>query len=177
MSDQNPILEIDEAWLKSSGFKWHQFDRQPSKQWLLWLGDVVSSGGFDSFEDLGVEVSAHTTRWKGSNEVPEYIDYWNSWLRADYSGRYSRFIHIRILKFRHELISLIEGVTGHSWNPALNIGGCMRTVEQAHRLRLNEERMDVRMLRPTWREIEKDDTRGRALPEHMQGSIDGGEAK
>lgn len=29
---------ITEEWLKSVGFKWHQFDRQPDKHWLLWLG-------------------------------------------------------------------------------------------------------------------------------------------
>lgn len=34
----NPITE---EWLKSVGFKWHQLDRRPEKQWLLWLGDAL----------------------------------------------------------------------------------------------------------------------------------------
>ena len=33
-------LPLTEEWLKENGFKWHQFDRQPDKHWLLWLGHV-----------------------------------------------------------------------------------------------------------------------------------------
>lgn len=54
---------ITEDWLKESGFKWHQFDRQPNKQWLLWLAGVFADG-FTGFEDLGIELSAnHDGTW------------------------------------------------------------------------------------------------------------------
>jgi hypothetical protein len=45
---------ITEEWLKEAGFKWHQLDRQPDKQWLLWLGRAIDDA---DFEDLGIEVS------------------------------------------------------------------------------------------------------------------------
>lgn len=44
---------ITEEWLKSVGFKWHQFDRQAVKEWLLWLGDVCDPG---DAEALGIEL-------------------------------------------------------------------------------------------------------------------------
>lgn len=153
---------ITEDWLKEVGFKWHQLSRQPEKHWLLWLGDAVKEGnGFASFEDLGVEVA---NAGLGTDER------WNCWLRADLSGRYSRFIHTRYVRTRQDLIALIEGVTGQKWDPSNNLYGCMRTPEQAARIRKDDERMDRKMLteRHPWRNIEKDPTRGRALPEHME---------
>jgi hypothetical protein len=151
---------ITEEWLKEVGFKWHQLARQPEKQWLLWLGDVVRDGnGFTSHDDLGVEVAQVSF---GNDER------WHCWLRADYSGRYSRFIHTRHVSTQQDLITLIEGVTGQQWNPANNLYGSMRTSEQAERIRKDNERMDRRIMRErAWREIEKDDSRGGALPEHL----------
>ncbi len=32
---------ITEDWLYAVGFRWHQLDRQPNKQWLLWLGNAI----------------------------------------------------------------------------------------------------------------------------------------
>ena len=180
--DHNPVLEIDEAWLKASGFKWHQFDRQPQKQWLLWLGDVTDDHMFGCFEDLGIEVSAHTSTWKEKERVPEYIEYWNCWLRADYSGRYSRLIHIRDFRLRYQLIGLIEAITLQPWNVANHFSGSVLTPEKAKRRRDSDERLAQRldrkiMLERPWREIEKDETRGRAMPEHLDGAIEGGKAK
>lgn len=152
---------ITEEWLKEVGFKWHQLARQPGKQWLLWLGDAVREGNsFTSFEDLGVEVA----------QAGREDERWHCWLRADLSGRYSRFIHTRYVRTQHDLITLIEGVTGQTWDPANNLYGSMRTPEQAARIRKDDERMDRKMLteRHPWREIEKDDSRGRALPEHAE---------
>jgi hypothetical protein len=155
---------ITEDWLRSVGFKWHQFDRQPEKQWLLWLGDVVFHGTmFKGADDLGIEVS------QGS-------DYWRCWLRGDYSHRYSRFIYVRDLHSQQELIALIEAITSQTFDPANNFYGSMVTPDvAAHRResdKLREQRLDVRILQPNWREIEKDDSRGRALPEHLQAAED-----
>lgn len=174
----NPLLEIDEEWLKASGFKWHQLDRQPEKQWLLWLGDVTDNHMFGCFEDLGIEVSAHKSTWRDKERVPEYIDYWNCWLRADYSGRYSRFIHIRELHVRHELIALCEAITGQAWNVTNHLSGCMLRPEQAKRRREADTRLDRAIMRERpWNEMEKDTTRGRALPEHMDYAVESGKAK
>jgi hypothetical protein len=93
--------QITEEWLASVGFKWHELDQAQGKQWLLWLGEVIE-GAFRGFEDLGVQVARCDS--DGS---------WFCWLRSDIAHRYSRFIHIRHLGRRGELIRLIEALTGH----------------------------------------------------------------
>jgi hypothetical protein len=82
-SEENGQAAISEEWLKSVGFKWHQFDRQPTKQWLLWCGipNQQDNWGVDS-QDIGVEVSEGRD---GS---------WFVWLRSDTAHRYSRFLHL-----------------------------------------------------------------------------------
>ena len=155
---------ITEDWLRSIGFKWHQFDRQPVKIWLLWLGAVVFKGGmFMGADDLGIEVAQNP-------------DDWSCWLRGDYSHRYSRFIFVRSLQTQQELIALIEAITGQPFDSANNFNGSMVTPDVAERRREEEkrraQRLDVRLLQPNWRDIEKDDSRGRPLPEHLQAAED-----
>ena len=80
---------ITEDWLREVGFKWHQFDRQPNKQWLLWVSDACGQWG-SSGDDLGVELAAGSyDAERGDREG------WFCWLRSDVSHRYSRFIHVR----------------------------------------------------------------------------------
>lgn len=155
---------ITEDWLKSVGFKWHQFDRQPTKQWLLWLGSAADNG---DAQDLGIEVTQNRD-----------VD-WFCWLRSDTSHRYSRFLHVRHIKTRFELVRMIEGLTGQEFSPDNNIGGYMHSKERADRYRAESSRLDKVMLREgrPWRDIEKDDSRGGALPEHMQDSISHGTSK
>lgn len=143
---------ITEAWLSEVGFKWHQLERQQHRHWLLWLGDALSERA-TSFDELGIEVSM------GSGGQ------WFCWLRSDHAGRYSRFIHIRYIQTQAELIGLIEGITGCTWRPQDVWYGSLRTPVMAQRLREESERLDRQMLRdgPKWREIEKDDSRDRAL--------------
>jgi hypothetical protein len=150
---------ISEDWLRSVGFKWHQFNRQNTKQWLLWCG-ITSGESWTDTQDIGIEVCENTGLGKD----------WFCWLRSDYAHRYSRFIHVRHIKTQRELILLVEAVTGLPWNPANHRNGCVLTDEQAERARKEAERLDQVMLRenPKWREIEKDDTMGGALPEHRQ---------
>lgn len=158
---------ITEEWLKSVGFKWHQFDRQTSKHWLLWLGDAMNGGGFSSFEDIGVELAAGAYDFKRKDSTD-----WFCWLRGDSAHRYHRFIHVRHLRTRGEAMRLVEGLTGQRWNPEDHLYGSCRSPEQAERIRREDaDRIDRRERwhqRPPWAEVEKDDTRGRALPEHME---------
>lgn len=160
MNDEEIMSEeIAEDWLRAVGFKWHNLERQPDKHWLLWLGGATRGDQmFAGHEDLGVEVT------------PSRDGMWFCWLRSDVAHRYSRFLHVRHLRTRVELIKLIEALTGQTWNPANNLYGSMRTPEAAARIREADERLDLRMMRerPAWREIEKDDSRGGALPEHME---------
>lgn len=158
---------ITEDWLKAVGFKWHQFDRQPSKHWLLWLGDVMNGGGFGSFEDIGVELAAGAYNFQRGDSTD-----WFCWLRGDSSHRYCRFIHVRHMREQRELIRLVEGLTDQDWNPANHLYGSCRTPQAAERIRREDaariDRLENWRQRPTWSEVEKDDTRGRALPEHME---------
>ncbi len=171
--DKDPITE---DWLRSVGFKWHQVERQPEKHWVLWLGGcLVDEQGrrelFTSFEDIGLELCS------GAID-----DRWFCWFRGDSAHRYHRFIHIRHLRFQRELVALIEAITGQAWDPANNLYGSMHTREQAARLRKESERLDLRWRHESpphvkWSEQEKDDSRGRALPEHMEAAIKSGLAK
>lgn len=163
------MTPITEEWLSQTGFKWHQLERQPSKHWLLWIGDAVNRDDekwrYTSGEDLGVEVASGAQ----GNE-------WFCWIRSDSAGRYSRFVHIRHLRTQEELIRLIEGLTGREWKPEDVLYGGYRTPKQAERLRQEAERLDLRWMKSNkWRKsIESDDTMGGALPEHLEGYIEHG---
>lgn len=164
MTEAPPVLDplyypISEAWLKSVGFKWHQFDRQPDKHWLLWLGGALNQPpSLTDYEDLGIEVA------------PGLDGTWFCWLRSDAAGRYHRFIHLRHIDTRSALIQIIEAISGQKWCPENNLYGSMRKPEHAERIRRDLERADVRIRNENtkWLTVEKDDTRGRALPEHME---------
>lgn len=158
---------ITEDWLKSVGFKWHELERQGSKQWLLWMASAFADG-FTSFEDLGITLS------KGACD-----EKWFCWLRGDYSHRFSRFIHVRHLSTQDEVIKLVEACTGLPWNTANHMNGSVLTQESADRRRKDWERLDLKWMREghPWRDIEEDESRGGALPEHMQHAIDAGKAK
>lgn len=166
--------EITEDWLRSVGFKWAQFDRQPQKQWILWLGDALQENHkdrhwrFTSTEDLGIQICA--------GAIDET---WNCWLRADTSHRYHRFIHVRTLKFQDEVAGLVEALTGYPWKPENHINGCVETPEVAARLRADYHRLDRVIAREQhpWYDHEKDGGRAKALPEHIDAAIKGGLAK
>jgi len=151
---------LSAEWLASVGFKWTQIDRQPDKHWLLWLGQGLREPGrsLTCFEDIGIEVS------------PGLGDYgWFCWLRSDAAGRYHRFIHLRHLETRQDLIEVIVGITGRPWNPENHIYGLLHTPEQAARLRAEHERMDRRLRENNpWSDLERDPTAGGALPEHRE---------
>jgi len=159
---------ITEEWLKSIGFKWHQFDRQPNKQWLLWLGCATHQsekrGQWSSMtgtEDIGLEVTP-----------VGHDDEWFCWFRSDVAGRYSRFLHIRHLKFQRELIGLIEAIAGMPFDSTNAMYGSLHCARHAAAIREMDMRRDIDWMKngPSWRDIEKDDTRGGALPEHMEAA-------
>lgn len=169
---------ITEEWLKSVGFKWHQLERQPAKQWLLWLVECVDCGRergrFGSFEDCGIELTPNGFREPRDPDD----DWWFCWFRGDSAGRYHRFIHLRHLRYQHEVIALVEALSGRRWNPANHLYGSVRCQACGDKIRAERNRIDIRRMQDfKWSEIEKDDTRGRALPGHMEGAIEGGKAK
>jgi len=165
---------ITEDWLKASGFKWHQHDRQTGKHWLLWMGDT--GGRHSGFEDIGIEVA--TMRYKNSKGDTLGDDAWFVWLRSDTAGRYYRFIHVRHMRLQIELVRLVEAISGQVWDTDNHFYGAVMTQERAARYRQDEERFDQRVrAMDKMNEIERDDSRGRALPEHMLDSIKNGTSK
>jgi hypothetical protein len=168
MMTDDGLLPITEEWLSEVGFKWHQMERQPNKHWLLWLGGAMPSWFLVSFEDIGIELA------------PSTDGTWFCWLRSDVSHRYGRFIHIRHLQTRAEVVRLIEGLTGARWDPANNLYGSMHTPAAADRLREEHRRLDLQFLAEpwsSWHRTECDAERGRPLLEHMQAAVEAGKAK
>lgn len=164
---------ITEEWLKAVGFKWHQLERQQGKQWLLWLGDAIADWGV-GHDDIGLELAAGA--WNHA-EKSHNVD-WFCWLRGDSSHRYSRFLHIRHVRTRGEVIRFVEAITGLPWAPENHFYGSVRTSEQAERIRQERERLDLKFNESTpWRAREKDDSRGRPLLEHVDAAIKSGDAK
>jgi hypothetical protein len=134
---------IADDWLKSVGFKWDTPDRNhpENKHWTLWFGDL-DRAMFSSFEDVGIEVC-----YGAYNELSKERDCWFCWLRSDCAHRYSRFLHIRHIRFQHELVSMITGLTGLPWKPENHLYGCIRRDEDAERIRRSEQRLDIRCIK------------------------------
>lgn len=161
---------ITEDWLREAGFRWSQIELQPSRHWILWLGSCVNcdADGKRSrvmdCEDLGVEVSAGG-----------YRDDWFCWLRSDTAGLYHRFVHVRYLRFTDDLIRLVEGLTGQTWDPQNNWHGVMLHPVHAAQRREERDRLDQKIARQSpWYPSEKDGARVRPLTEHLNAAIESG---
>jgi hypothetical protein len=77
-----------------------------------------------------------------------------------------------------DVIQLIVALTGHDWMPQNHISGSVLRPKHADYRRKENERLDRVILHgdQPWYEAEKDDSRGRALPEHMEAAIKNGGA-
>lgn len=128
---------ITEEWLAEVGFRWERLERQPAKHWILWLGQAVREPGWNcySIEDLGVEVA----------QAAPPDGRWHCWVRADYAGRYSRFVHVRTLRERGELTALVAALTGFPFDPANAKYGAYHRPDDAAWLREYGERLEVEM--------------------------------
>lgn len=173
MAQQQTVggLPLSEDWLRDAGFKWHQLDRQPDKHWLLWIGDA-SDQPWSGPEDLGIELA------RGAYNGTDDTD-WFCWLRCDSSHRYHRFLHVRHLKFVHEVIAIIEALTGQTWKPENVWYGSLRSEKASTYLRKERDRLDKRIHQEQcpWSESEKDSTRGKPLREHLDAAIKSGLSK
>lgn len=149
-------LPITDEWLASIGFKWHQFDRQPTKHWLLWIGDAMGENTI-CFSDIGIEVAQLHSR-----------DGFHCWIRSDAAMRYGRFLHVRYLYSQDDLHSLIAGLVGRPFDPAHCWYGSLRTPASAARFKAeDDQRLDIRLAAPDpWEE--HDETKGGPLAEHLR---------
>lgn len=140
---------ITEEWLKSVGFRWDEWERSGGKHWTLWCGGLGDERAFASFEDLGVELAVCVNPAWG----------WSCWLRSDCSHKYARFIHIRHMKVRGDVIRLVVALTDQDWNPANHLYGSVRTQKEAEYIRATEDRLDRRVMKTnTWKKHERDDS-------------------
>ncbi len=142
------VSPITEDWLRGRGFKWEQFDRQPSKHWTLKLGAAVSEGGrMIDPDQLILELA------RCQPETPDDLR-WFAWLRADYCGRYTRFVHVRHVRDQEEVVTLIAALTGFPFDPANCWYGGYYKPEHAAMLRKDSERLEVRMAREWGKRVE-----------------------
>lgn len=147
---------INHDWLRAVGFKWHELPRSGGKHWVLWFG-ALHSTFLSSFEDVGIEVAA-----RNDGE-------WHCWLRSDFARKYGRFIHIRPIAYKAELVELVSALSGQSWNPRNHYYGRICTEQEVQLLREQADRLDRRiMLESPHAEHEKLESHGGALPDHME---------
>lgn len=131
----NPITE---EWLRASGFKYEMPFRPDQKHWSLRLGGAVADKPAYSTEDLIVELAQDPS------------GFWFCWIRADYAGRYSRFVHVRHMNGQEEVALLITALTGFLFDPANSYYGSYFRPEHAARLRAEDQQRLERRLAKEW---------------------------
>lgn len=94
---------ITEFWLKNVGFKPHAFGSEPNQHWLLWV-----------LEDVGLELSF-------GREKPR--PWWFCWMRGNGPHVPEKLINLRDLSAKHEVIVLVQALSGRRWNPAHHYNG------------------------------------------------------
>src|SRR6185295_1646866 len=96
-----------------------------------------NGSGIGSYDDLGIEVSEPDSRgeWR------------HCWLRADYAGRYTRFIHIRHVRTMDEIALLFTGCTCLPWEPINHFFGVAYDQRRADQQRKEQDRFDRRIAR------------------------------
>jgi hypothetical protein len=126
---------LTEDWLRKTGFKSSQEDRQPHKHWTLWIGQsqACRRGLGRSADDLGIEVT------KGDDDG----SWWYCWLRGDIAGRYSRFIFARDISSVEDLVRLLEALTIGEFDADRVVYGQYWMPESAERLKREQKRLDV----------------------------------
>lgn len=147
------MTTITEEWLKEIGFKW--FDHERSEpHWLLWMGNVIAQERkfrVTSFEDFGLEIS----KFQRDENI------WGVFFRADYAGRYTRFLYCRDVTEQEQLIKLIEALTDMPFDKQnVLYGNYYRPEQAAHFREEDQRRFDRQMaLGHKWSDDEKDDSK------------------
>ena len=132
--------KITEEWLIDCGFKWHQFDRQPTKHWTIWIGGaVVDYTGTTNHDSLGIELAEMNPQPEGC------LGLWYCWIRSDIAGRYSRIIHVRHVAFVSEVEQIIAALTGREVNWNHSLYGSLHSPIAAERFIRDRERLDQKI--------------------------------
>lgn len=102
----SPSRFITDLWLHQVGFKPHSFANQLQQHWLLWLSD-----------ELGIEL-----QFGRENPLP----WWFCWIRSRGDHTPERFLNLRDLSSKHEVITLVQALTGRRWDPRKHINGSVQ---------------------------------------------------
>jgi hypothetical protein len=105
---------ITETWLKEVGFIKHVFGGEPYKHWLLWLG----------FEDeIGIEVA-----FGANSSIGNKTPWWFCWARTGGAHTFDKFVHLRHVRTKYEVILIVEAISGRRWNPSSHRNGAVRGI-------------------------------------------------
>ena len=105
MPQKPPTAEITEEWLAEVGFKYRDpVERQIFRHWTLTFSEPSDHGLYIETTMPGV------INRQGKHIGTEHG--WFVWL-----GRESKFFHTRHMVYRHEMIALVEALTGQPWEP------------------------------------------------------------
>lgn len=129
-------LPLTEEWLSAAGFKWDNVERSPYRHWILWTGHCLPrERTLWGHDDFGIELT------KRDEAGSAFL----CWFRADYCGRYCRFLFVRELATVGQLKWLIEAITDIPFDPANCLYGSLHRPEEAKRLREEADRLDRRI--------------------------------
>jgi hypothetical protein len=138
---------ITETWLREIGFRWEQpFENQLHKHWILMLGAAVANKTAFSSEDLMLELSI----------CDEKEGTWHCWIRADYCGRYTRFVHVRHMRTQEEVTQLLTALAGFPFDKSLVHYGGLHKPEDVVRYRAYENRLEVRLAKEWGSRVERE---------------------
>lgn len=131
------MAEINHDWLRHHGFKYED-DPQGIRRWFLQIGRAIPDKhrSFCS-DDFGFEL----VKWRADDD-------WSLFLRADYAGRYSRFLFCRKVNDGDDVIRIIDAIIyPRHFVECFTPYGFLTSPDEAQRMAAESERMDLRLAR------------------------------
>lgn len=120
-------VDITEDWLASVGFKYREpGERQQFRHWTL---------TFSEQEDYGLYLEMTMPGWINRNG--EHVGTERGWFL--WIGREHKFIHLRHVFDRSEVVALVEALTGQPWSPS-RMGNVPMKRRERHQKPDTEER-------------------------------------
>lgn len=132
------MTTITDEWLKAHGFKWEDIPRA-GRHWILWIGRAIPNCRYtQDSSDFGIEIAPRLL----ADDAPSMF------FRADYAGRYSRFLYCRRLDGTEDVMRIIEAIIyPNKFEECFTRYGYLASPEQAARMKKEDEAFDVRMLK------------------------------
>jgi hypothetical protein len=124
-------------WLRYNGFKYEDVERS-GRHWLLWIGQAIPDPHRTTCaNDYGVEIAPNL--WCDSSR--------SMFFRADYAGRYSRFLFCRNVT-PEDIRRIIEAIIFPNKMAECQTGfGFLATPKQAARMKQESEDLHLRIAR------------------------------